>query len=148
GVPDPGHAVRRYPHQFSGGQQQRIALAMALACQPEVLVLDEPTTGLDVTTQARVNRMIVELARREGTATLYVSHNLALLATVCDELAIMYAGQIVERGPAREVYLSPRHPYTAALIQAVPSVRSTRAPRGIPGLPPPTAITDRCAFGE
>lgn len=146
GVPEPEAALRRYPHQFSGGQQQRIALAIALAGEPDVLVLDEPTTGLDVTTQARVNRLIVDLVRRRGTATLYVSHNLALLATVCDQLAIMYGGEIVEQGPAREVYLAPRHPYTAALIAAVPSVREDRRPKGIPGLPPPVVVLDRCGF--
>jgi peptide/nickel transport system ATP-binding protein len=148
GVPDPKSALRRYPHQFSGGQQQRIALAMALSCEPEALILDEPTTGLDVTTQARVNRLIVALARQAGTATLYVSHNLALLATVCDELAIMYGGEIVERGPAREVYLKPRHPYTAALIAAVPDVRADERPEGIPGAPPPVVIHDRCGFAD
>jgi peptide/nickel transport system ATP-binding protein len=145
-IPEPDRALSRYPHQFSGGQQQRIALALGLACDPAALILDEPTTGLDVTTQARVNRLIVDLARDTGTATLYVSHNLALLATVCDDLAIMYGGEIVELGPAREVYLQPRHPYTAALIDAVPSIHGSHRPTGIPGLPPPVVQTDRCGF--
>ena len=127
--------MRKYPHQFSGGQQQRIALAVALAPSPSVLILDEPTTGLDVTIQALVNELIVSLVRERGMATLYVSHNLALLATVCDDLTIMYAGQIVESGPVATVYFRPVHPYTTALIEAVPSITTAAQPRGIPGAP-------------
>jgi oligopeptide/dipeptide ABC transporter ATP-binding protein len=147
-IPDPERALHRYPHEFSGGQQQRIALALALAGDPQVLILDEPTTGLDVTTQARMNRLIAELVRETGAATLYVSHNLSLLATLCDDLAIMYGGQIIEYGPAEEVYRLPRHPYTAALIRAVPRIDRDRRPSGIPGIPPPTVIEDRCAFAD
>jgi peptide/nickel transport system ATP-binding protein len=147
-IPEPDRALRRYPHQFSGGQQQRIALAMGLACGPQALILDEPTTGLDVTTQARMNRLILELARETGTATLYVSHNLTLLGTVCDDLAIMYGGQIVEIGRARDVYLAPRHPYTAALIASVPSIHGDERPASIPGLPPAVVRDDVCAFSE
>ncbi len=145
-VPDPRAALRKYPHQFSGGQQQRIALALALCLRPEVLILDEPTTGLDVVTQAQVNRVIVALARDTGVAALYVSHNLALLATVCDDLAIMYAGQIVEHGPVAEVYRTPRHPYTSALISAVPSITAQAPPRGIPGLARTSVAVGECAF--
>jgi peptide/nickel transport system ATP-binding protein len=147
-IPGPEQALDRYPHQFSGGQQQRIALALGLACGPEVLILDEPTTGLDVTTQARMNRLILALARETGTATLYVSHNLALLATVCDDLAIMYGGQVVEWVPARDVYLHARHPYTAALIASVPSIHGDRRPAGIAGLPPPVVVDERCGFAD
>jgi peptide/nickel transport system ATP-binding protein len=145
-IPEPPRALDRYPHEFSGGQQQRIALALGLACVPQVLILDEPTTGLDVTTQARVNRLIVELTRSAGTSTVYVSHNLALLATICDDLAIMYAGEIVELGPAREVFEDPQHPYTAALIDAVPSVRVRRRAHGIAGSPPSVVVEGRCGF--
>jgi peptide/nickel transport system ATP-binding protein len=104
GIPEPERAMHRYPHEFSGGQQQRIAIGLALGPRPDVVILDEPTTGLDVTVQARINELLVSLIRAERMAALYVSHNLALLATICDELRILYAGQIVEAGPANEVY--------------------------------------------
>ncbi|MHB8620484.1 MAG: dipeptide ABC transporter ATP-binding protein [Chloroflexota bacterium] len=145
-IPDPELAIRRYPHQFSGGQQQRIALALALCLRPEVLILDEPTTGLDVVTQAHVNRLIVSLVRESKVGALYVSHNLAMLATVCDLLAIMYAGEIVEIGPAAEVYFASKHPYTAALIASVPAIHATATPRGIPGLPRSRVAVDECWF--
>ncbi|MDB5074146.1 MAG: oligopeptide/dipeptide transporter, ATPase subunit [Chloroflexi bacterium] len=148
GIPDPQSALARYPHQFSGGQQQRIALAMAVCTKPDVLVLDEPTTGLDVVTQAHINRLIAGLCRDLGMATLHVSHNLSLLAEICDELVIMYAGEIVESGPARTVYHAPRHPYTAALINAVPHVHQSKTPKGIPGLPPERVVLSQCAFAD
>ena len=110
GIPDPEAALRRYPHQFSGGQQQRIALAIALSCEPEVLILDEPTTGLDVTTQAQISRLILEIVRRSDAAALYISHDLALLATICDEIAIMYAGEVMEQAPAAQLYSNATPP--------------------------------------
>ena len=146
GIPDPELALGRYPHQFSGGQQQRIALAIAMSCRPRALVLDEPTTGLDVTTQAQVLGLIRRLVRDTGTAAVMISHDLTVLATVCDELSIMYGGEIVERGSAAGIYASPRHPYSAALIDAVPRVDEALLVVGIPGLPPAEVDTERCSF--
>lgn len=146
GIPDPEGALDRHPHEFSGGQQQRIALAIAMACQPRVLILDEPTTGLDVTTQAQIMALIRTLVDGTKTAALMISHDLALLATICDEMAIMYAGEIVERGKASEIYSTPRHPYSAALIDSVPRVDEAGLVVGIPGMPPREASRIFCAF--
>ena len=146
GLPDPPGALARYPHQFSGGQQQRIAIAIALSCQPDVLLLDEPTTGLDVTTQARISALLRSLVDQTGVAALYVSHDLSLLSTIADRLAVMYGGEIIEYGTADGVRTSPRHPYTQALLAAVPSVSRPRAVSGIAGRPPAAAVLDACAF--
>jgi peptide/nickel transport system ATP-binding protein len=146
GLPEPERALARYPHQFSGGQQQRIAIAIALACRPQVLILDEPTTGLDVTTQARISSLIRALLADTGTAALYVSHDLALLSSVATDMAVMYAGEMVEHGPASEVISFPRHPYTQALLQAAPTARERRGVTGIPGSPPSGVVLDSCAF--
>jgi oligopeptide/dipeptide ABC transporter ATP-binding protein len=146
GIPDPERALHRYPAQFSGGQQQRIAIAIALATRPEVIILDEPTTGLDVTTQARINAILRRLLGETGAATLYVSHDLALLSTICDRMMVMYAGEVVEEGASGEVVSAPVHPYTRALIAAVPKIDRPAALQGIPGRPPAAVVTDRCAF--
>ena len=146
GIPDPPVALRRYPHQFSGGQQQRIAIAMALCGEPEVVILDEPTTGLDVTTQARITRLLKTHLASSGAAALYVSHDLGLLATVTSRLAVMYAGEIVEEGSTRDVLQSPRHPYTQALLMAAPSARHGRKLVGLVGRPPERVVTDHCSF--
>jgi peptide/nickel transport system ATP-binding protein len=146
GLPDPAGALRRYPFQFSGGQQQRIALAVALSCKPDVLILDEPTTGLDVTTQARITRLLRALVTDFGLGCLYVSHDLALLGTLADRLAVMYAGELIEAGPADAVVSKQRHPYTQALLGAVPSVRRPRFVVGIPGRPPTSVVSDSCPY--
>ncbi|MDQ3858153.1 MAG: ABC transporter ATP-binding protein, partial [Actinomycetota bacterium] len=146
GLPDPPRALARYPHQFSGGQQQRIAIAIALSCRPEVLLLDEPTTGLDVTTQARISALLRSLIDQTGVAALYVSHDLSLLSTIADDLAVMYAGEVVEHTSAGRMRRSPRHPYTQALLAAVPSVHKPRAVVGIPGRPPASVVLEACSF--
>ena len=146
GLADAEAAARRYPWQFSGGQQQRIALAAAMVCGPEVLILDEPTTGLDVTTQRQVTELIRDLVTRTATGALHISHDLAMLSETVDEIAVMYAGEIVERGAVDEIARAPRHPYTAALLDAVPRVDVAAPVSGLPGLPPPSVVPDACAF--
>ncbi len=125
-----------YPHQLSGGQQQRICLAMAFAPRPELIVLDEPTTGLDVTTQRRVLDTIKRLSESYGVASVYVSHDLAVVAEVADRVAVMYAGRVVELGAARDVLAAPSHPYTRGLLLAAPRPNENSAMEGIPGYPP------------
>ena len=146
GMPDPGAALRRYPHQLSGGQQQRVALALAFACRPSVLILDEPTTGLDVTTQARISALLQELIDETKVGVLYVSHDVALLSKICQDISVMYAGEIVESGFVESALIEPLHPYTKALIQAIPSARTPRAITGIAGEPPVSVCEDHCAF--
>jgi peptide/nickel transport system ATP-binding protein len=131
------HAFRRrYPHQLSGGQQQRVALAMAFACRPAVIVLDEPTTGLDVTTQAHVLRTVRELTSIYKVAALYVTHDLAVVANLADRIAVMYAGRLVEVGSRDELFSAACHPYTRKLLEAIPDLAGKRALRGIPGRAP------------
>ena len=137
----------RYPHQLSGGQQQRVAIAMAFANRPHVIVCDEPTTGLDVTTQARVLKTVRELCQEHGVAALYVSHDLAVVAELADHVAVMYAGRIIERGPRDVIFSNPRHPYTRRLLRAVPDLQGKRAVVGIPGRAPlPGNRPDGCFF--
>ncbi len=128
--------LRRYPHQLSGGQQQRVAIAMAFACRPHVIVCDEPTTGLDVTTQARVLETVRDLCQTHKVAAVYVSHDLAVIAELADTVAVMYAGRIVERGPRDAIFATPRHPYTRKLLRAVPDMAGKRAVVGIGGHAP------------
>lgn len=139
-----------YPHELSGGQRQRVMIAMALACDPRLIVADEPTTALDVMIQAQILRLITELVADQDVGLLMISHDLAVLAETCDRLAVMYAGRVVEEGPAREVYDAAEHPYGRALSAAFPRIgdpSSRRAPRGLPGDPPdPSALPGGCAF--
>jgi peptide/nickel transport system ATP-binding protein len=128
--------LRRYAHQLSGGQQQRVAIAMAFACRPHVIVCDEPTTGLDVTTQARVLETIRDLCRSHNVAAVYVSHDLAVVAELADQVAVMYAGRIVELGPRAVIFSRARHPYTRRLLRAVPDLEGRRAVVGIGGRAP------------
>lgn len=120
GLADPDRIGRRYPHQLSGGQQQRVVIAMALACDPHLLIMDEPTTGLDVTTEATILDLIVELKDRVNAGILFVSHNLGVIARVADRVAVMYAGEIVEQASVRDLFKNPSHPYTAGLLSCVP----------------------------
>ncbi len=156
GLPQPRVIGRRYPHQLSGGQQQRVAIAIALACEPALVVLDEPTTSLDVTTQAQILELLSNLRGEFGLSIVYVSHDLSVIATICDRVGVMYAGELVEQAPRSEIFERPRHPYTRALIAAVPRIKETRNESGValPGmlerelLPAGCKFAPRCRFAE
>jgi peptide/nickel transport system ATP-binding protein len=146
----PTRLARAYPHQLSGGQKQRVLIALALACDPQVLIADEPTTALDVMVQAQVLELLTGLARDRSMAVLIISHDLSVLATTCDRVAVMYAGRVIEQGPARQVFEAPQHPYTRALTRAFPIIgdsASRYAPTGLPGDPPfPGDLPSGCPF--
>ena len=148
GIPAPESRRRNYPHELSGGMQQRVMIAMALAARPKLLVADEPTTALDVTIQAQIIELLGDLRRQLGMAILLITHNLGLVGDLADDLAVIYAGQIVERGPARELLRRPRHPYTRALIQSVPALgKNVERLAAIPGnVPLPGAFPGGCRF--
>ncbi len=148
-LPDPAALVSRYPHELSGGQQQRVAIAMALAGEPDALLLDEPTTGLDVTTQAHILELLRDLARDRNMAMLYVSHDLGAISRVCDRVAVMYAGEIVLTGSARQVLLTPCHPYAHGLLTSIPRLNQARLPIALDGRPPmPGETISGCAFAD
>ena len=135
----PARRAGDYPHQLSGGQRQRVLIALALACEPRLLIADEPTTALDVMVQAQVLRLLEDLQERFGLGTIFITHDLSTLASVCRRLAVMYAGQVVEQGPSHEVFASPAHPYTRALAGAFPVIGDhafRMKPSGLPGDPP------------
>jgi peptide/nickel transport system ATP-binding protein len=127
-LPDPDRMVRSYPHQLSGGQRQRIVIAMALALEPALIIADEPTTALDVTTQAQILHLIKELQRKHGTSVLLITHDFGVVAEIADRVAVMRQGEVVEAGPASEVFVTPRHPYTQALVAAVPGLTPRNRP--------------------
>ncbi|MGZ4806650.1 MAG: ABC transporter ATP-binding protein [Ilumatobacteraceae bacterium] len=146
-LPSTPEFLKRYPHQLSGGQQQRVGLAMAFACRPSVIVLDEPTTGLDVSTQAHVLETVRELCRAHKVAALYVTHDLAVVANLADRVAVMYAGRIVEQGTAAELFFNPSHPYTRHLIAAAPDMSTDREMVGLRGrAPAPGRRPVGCSF--
>jgi peptide/nickel transport system ATP-binding protein len=159
GLPEPRALMRRYPHQLSGGQQQRVTIAMALACDPDLVVLDEPTTGLDVTTQEQIILLLKRLRSRHGTAMLYVTHDLGVLSELADRISVMYAGHLVESAPTEVLFDHPRHPYTRGLIGSIPRIDGRRPrdgrltgyldrreiPPGCPFQPRCPLADDRCA---
>jgi len=149
GIPDPERRLGQYPHQFSGGMRQRMMIAMALACNPSLILADEPTTALDVTIQAQILELMKDLSRRFGVAMLIITHNLGVVARYADRVNVMYAGRIIERGTAREIYADPRHPYTLGLLRSVPRLDEPRRARldPIEGQPPDlTRLATGCAF--
>ncbi|PZO81959.1 MAG: ABC transporter ATP-binding protein [Mesorhizobium amorphae] len=151
-ISDPQGVMARYPHQLSGGMQQRVAIAMALAKEPELLILDEPTTGLDATVEAEVLDLVSALRRETGTSILFISHNLGIIARMCDRVGVLYAGMLVEEGPTAQIFRQPRHPYTAALLRCLPAHgqrKDLHRLSTIPGtLPAPGATIKGCAFAD
>ncbi|MBS7707747.1 ABC transporter ATP-binding protein [Chelatococcus asaccharovorans] len=154
GIPDPDLRLRQYPHQLSGGQRQRVVIAMALACDPEIIIADEPTTALDVTIQAQIIDLLSQLNRRIGMAMIFISHDLGVVSRIAHRVAVMYAGQLVESGPCERVLQAPAHPYTRGLLASVPAAgMAPKTPlQAIPGmvpdmarLPPGCAFRNRCA---
>ena len=150
GFPAPAERAAAYPHQLSGGMRQRAMIAMALACRPELLIADEPTTALDVTIQAQILELMLELQDQIGMAIQFISHNLGVISEIADEIVVMYAGRIVERAQAADLFATPRHPYTRGLIATLPQIgrRVDRLPI-IPGMVPDLArISPGCSFAE
>jgi len=149
GIPDPERRIKDYPFQFSGGMQQRVMIAMALSCSPELLIADEPTTSLDVTVQAQLLEIVADLRAQLDMAGIIITHNLGLVARYVDRVNVMYAGKLVESGATDVIFAEPKHPYTIGLMASVPRLDSPRraAPRAIEGLPPNLAhLPDGCAF--
>ena len=151
GIPDPDRRINDYPHQFSGGMQQRIMIAMALSCSPDLIIADEPTTALDVTVQAQILELLADMRERLGTAVLIITHNLGVVARYVDRLHVMYAGSIVESGLTDEIYANPKHPYTIGLLKSVPRLDKpkTKDMDVIEGMPPNLArLPEGCPFSE
>ncbi len=137
-IPNPQEAVHRYPHQLSGGMRQRVVIAMALSCNPALLVADEPTTALDVTVQAQILDLLRKLRRNHGSAIVFITHDMGVMAEIADRMLVMYAGRVVERGKKEELFLAPLHPYTRALLDSIPPLTGVKPKRlrAIPGTPP------------
>jgi len=149
GIPEGDTRLRDYPHQFSGGMRQRVMIAMALSCNPKMLIADEPTTALDVTIQAQILELVQRLGRELGTSVLIITHNLGVVARYADRVNVMYAGKIIERGSAREIYGNPRHPYTLGLLRSVPRLDEPKKAKlePIEGMPPDLiALPQGCSF--
>ena len=148
GMPDPAGRLGAYPDQFSGGMRQRVMVAMAIACNPKLLIADEPTTALDVTIQAQVLELMLDIRRRFNSAILLISHDLGVIAEICERVVIMYAGRIVEDADIRSIFTNPKHPYTQGLLKSVPTLTDERKRlHQIPGsVPPPGTILSGCPF--
>ena len=149
GIPDPEQRIKQYPHQFSGGMRQRVMIAMALSCSPRLIIADEPTTALDVTIQAQILELMKSLTTEFGVALIVITHNLGVVARYADRVNIMYAGRIIERGSAAEIYANPRHPYTVGLLRSVPRLDLPRRAKldPIEGQPPDLVrLPEGCAF--
>ena len=138
GIPDAKKRLKSYPHQFSGGMRQRVMIAIALACNPDVLIADEPTTALDVTIQAQILELVKELRQKLGMAIIWITHDLGVIANIADRVMVMYGGQVAEHGPVKDLFANPRHPYTRALLKTIPSISGHREARlqVIEGQPP------------
>lgn len=148
GIPDAARRIDDYPHQFSGGMRQRVMIAMALSCKPELLIADEPTTALDVTIQAQILELIKDLKEKTGTSVILITHDLGVVAGMTDHIAVMYAGKIIEYAPTHELFTKPKHPYTQGLLNSVPDPQTEQETLfQIPGLPPDLAhLPKGCAF--
>jgi oligopeptide/dipeptide ABC transporter ATP-binding protein len=149
GIPSPEQRLAAYPHQLSGGMRQRVMIAMALACEPRLLIADEPTTALDVTIQAQIIELLRELRARLGMSIILITHDLGVVAEMCDDVAVMYAGRVVERGPVEAIFRNPQHPYTEALLRSIPLLGMTQAVplHVIPGkVPSPLRWPPGCRF--
>ena len=148
GIPDPERRARAFPHELSGGMRQRVMIAIALSCEPKLILCDEPTTALDVTIQDQILKLLRSLREERGLSVVFVTHDLAVVAQTCQRLAVMYAGQVVETGSIDETFRSPRHPYTLGLLRSVPDLEDVRdVLRSIPGTPPdPVHPPEGCRF--
>ncbi|MFT8321356.1 MAG: ABC transporter ATP-binding protein [Bacillus sp. (in: firmicutes)] len=150
GLPRAEQLMKEYPHQLSGGMRQRVMIAMALSCQPKLLIADEPTTALDVTIQAQILSLMKDLNEQLGTAIIMITHDLGVVAEICQRVIVMYAGKVVEEAPVREIYKNPKHPYTIGLLRSVPDIRNKQDKLySIPGnVPKPGSIKIGCAFAD
>jgi oligopeptide/dipeptide ABC transporter ATP-binding protein len=148
GIPDPESRYEEYPHQFSGGMRQRILIAMAISCGPDILILDEPTTALDVTIEAQIFDLIDDLQAERGMSVILITHDLGVVAGTCDRVAVFYGGKVVERSPVDELYENPKHPYTRGLMRSIPRLTADIERLSVieGSVPNPAALPSGCSF--